>query len=147
MSKQRFDPEDITNFLTEQRDDAPAEVQPIILDFEDLWERKLWHQLTEKLLEYFAMPESKSQRLPLYNKFILSFADKINQLKLVKLALSASTQCEGTVVFLNISDRFLTVPQMMNNVLNSSKHCPNELPSQILKRHMFMRSPNSQACI
>ncbi|KAK5446433.1 26S proteasome regulatory subunit [Exophiala xenobiotica] len=88
----KIDPEVISNFLAEQRDEAPTELQHIFLTFEDLWERKLWHQLTDTLLEYFSNPESTSQRLPIYNTFIISFADKINQLKLVKLALSASAQ-------------------------------------------------------
>ncbi|KIW61371.1 hypothetical protein PV05_01501 [Exophiala xenobiotica] len=86
------DPEAISNFLAEQRDEAPTELQHIFLTFEDLWERKLWHQLTDTLLEYFSNPESTAQRLPIYNTFIISFADKINQLKLVKLALGASAQ-------------------------------------------------------
>jgi 26S proteasome regulatory subunit N9 len=94
MSK-ATDPEVISNFLAEQRDEAPADVQHLFLTFEDLWERKLWHQLTDQLLEFFSTPESKGQRLPVYNTFIISFADKINQLKLVKLALIASEQCEG----------------------------------------------------
>lgn len=87
-----MDPEKIADFLGETRDEAPAEVQHVFLTLEDLWERKLWHQLTETLLEYYADPESESQRLPMYNTFILSFADKINQLKLVRLGLSASQQ-------------------------------------------------------
>ncbi|KAL2397069.1 putative 26S proteasome regulatory subunit rpn9 [Exophiala dermatitidis] len=91
MSRQQ-DPEVISNFLAEQRDEAPAELQHVFLTFEDLWERKLWHQLTDTLLDYFSKPESTSQRLPIYNTFIISFADKINQLKLVKLGLSASEQ-------------------------------------------------------
>lgn len=90
MSKEKFDAEAISNFLTELRDEASADVQPVFLDFEDLWERKLWHQLTEKLLEFFSSKESNGLRLPVYNKFILSFADKINPLKLVKLALNAA---------------------------------------------------------
>lgn len=94
MSKQA-DPEVIANFLAEQRDEAPAEVQHLYLTFEDLWERKLWHQLTDQILEFFSTPESKSQQLPIYNTFISSFADKINQLKLVKIALLASRQCKG----------------------------------------------------
>jgi 26S proteasome regulatory subunit N9 len=94
MSKP-LDPEKIAEFLGETRDEAPAEVQHVFLTLEDLWERKLWHQLTEKLLEYYAAPESESQRLPMYNTFILSFADKINQLKLVTLGLSASQQLKG----------------------------------------------------
>lgn len=85
----------IPNFLAEQRDEAPAEIQPVYLTFEDLWERKLWHELTNTLVEFFQSSESASQRLAIYNTFIVSFADKINQLKLVSLGLQTSTQCEG----------------------------------------------------
>jgi hypothetical protein len=92
-----MDLEKIANFLGETRDEAPAEVQHVFLTLEDLWERKLWHQLTETVLEYYATPESESQRLPMYNTFILSFADKINQLKLVILGLSASQQLKGGI--------------------------------------------------
>ncbi|KAI6249977.1 putative 26S proteasome regulatory subunit rpn9 [Erysiphe necator] len=83
----------IADFLGEQRDAAPTELEHFFLTFEDLWERKLWHQLTDSLIEFFNEPESKSQRLPLYKSFILKFADKINQLKLVTLALTAASQC------------------------------------------------------
>ena len=91
-----MDPEAIPNFLAQQRDEAPAEIQHVYLSLEDLWDRKLWHQLTDELLEFFETEESASQRLPIFRTFILSFADKINQLKLVTLALSASTQCKGS---------------------------------------------------
>lgn len=87
--------EEISDFLTEHRDEAPAEDQHLFLTFEDLWDRKLWHQLTDRLLEFFSRPESACQRLAIYNTFIVSFADKINPLKLVKLALSAATQSNG----------------------------------------------------
>ncbi|KAF5963742.1 26S proteasome regulatory subunit N9 [Fusarium bulbicola] len=86
--------ETISDFLAEQRDEAPEELQPLILDFENFWERKLWHQLTDALVEFFSHPESAPQRLPFYRVFILKFADKINQLKLVDLALKAATECE-----------------------------------------------------
>jgi 26S proteasome regulatory subunit N9 len=85
----------IPDFLAEQRDAAPAELQQLFLSFEDLWERKLWHQLTDSLIEFFNHKESAHQRLPFYKTFILTFADKINQLKLVTLALSAASQCRG----------------------------------------------------
>ncbi|QSZ31334.1 hypothetical protein DSL72_000897 [Monilinia vaccinii-corymbosi] len=84
----------IPDFLGEQRDAAPADLQHFFLSFEDLWERKLWHQLTDTLVEFFNNQESASQRLPLYKTFILTFADKINQLRLVTLALSAASQCK-----------------------------------------------------
>lgn len=86
----------IPDFLTEQRELASDESQALFLSFEDFWERKLWHQLTNALIEYFSLAESAPQRLPMFKNFILSFADKINQLKFVSLGLMASTQCKGT---------------------------------------------------
>ncbi|KKF96361.1 putative 26S proteasome regulatory subunit rpn9 [Ceratocystis platani] len=85
--------EKIQDFLADQREAAPEQLQADILEFEDLWERKLWHQLTEKLQAFFKNPASTPCRLPFYNVFVLTFADKINQLKLVQLALNASTEC------------------------------------------------------
>ncbi|KAF4970390.1 hypothetical protein FSARC_2583 [Fusarium sarcochroum] len=84
----------ISDFLAEQRDEAPEDLQPLILDFENFWERKLWHQLTDALVEFFSNPKSAPRRLEFYRVFILKFADKINQLKLVDLALKAATECE-----------------------------------------------------
>lgn len=85
----------IPDFLAEQRDAAPEELQPLILDFENYWERKLWHQLTDALVQFFNDDGSAPQRLPFYRVFILKFADKINKLKLVDLALKAASQCKG----------------------------------------------------
>lgn len=85
----------IPDFLADQRDAAPADLQHLYITFEDLWERKLWHQLTDALVEFFQTKESAPQRLSFYKTFILTFADKINQLKLVTLALSAASQCRG----------------------------------------------------
>jgi 26S proteasome regulatory subunit N9 len=100
----------IADFLAEQRDAAPEDLQSLVLEFEDLWERKLWHQLTNKLLDFFNDPRSAPQRLAFYQTFILKFADKINQLKLVDLALKAATQCRGTNThFLPSEDGKLTM--------------------------------------
>jgi 26S proteasome regulatory subunit N9 len=85
----------IADFLAEQRDEAPEELQGLIIQFENLWERKLWHQLTDALVEFFEHPDSTKQRLQFYKVFILKFADKINQLKLVDLGLNTATACKG----------------------------------------------------
>ena len=87
--------EQISNFLSEQRDAAPDDLQHYFLSFEDYWERKLWHELTDILIAYYNEPQSAPQRLPIYNQFIKSFAEKINQLKLVSLGLSTASQCKG----------------------------------------------------
>ncbi|OTA03386.1 26S proteasome regulatory complex subunit Rpn9 [Trichoderma parareesei] len=96
----------ISDFLAEQRDAAPEELQPLILNFEDYWERKLWHQLTDALVEFFNHDGSAPQRLAFYNVFILKFADKINKLKLVMLALKAATQCKGSSRFPSYSGKW-----------------------------------------
>ncbi len=88
-------PNAIPDFLADQRDAAPANVQHVFLTLEDLWERQLWHQLTDALIELFNAPESESQRLAIYKNFVLTFSKKINQLKLVTLALSTASQCKG----------------------------------------------------
>ncbi len=85
----------IPDFLAEQREIAPTDLQHLFISFEDFWERKLWHQLTDSLIDFFNNEESGPQRLSLHKTFILTFADKINQLKLVTLALRAATQCRG----------------------------------------------------
>ncbi|KAH6652074.1 hypothetical protein BKA67DRAFT_572821 [Truncatella angustata] len=84
----------ISDFLADQRDEAPEELQGLIIQFENLWERKLWHQLTDALVEFFENPASQKQRLQFYKVFILKFADKINQIKLVDLGLKAAAACK-----------------------------------------------------
>ncbi|KAF2641544.1 hypothetical protein P280DRAFT_469153 [Massarina eburnea CBS 473.64] len=87
-----MDTDAIPNLLGDLRDQAPEELQEYFIQFEDYWERKLWHELTDKLVEYFEDSDSAKQRIPLFETFIKSFANKINQLKLVTLGLSAATQ-------------------------------------------------------
>ena len=87
--------EKVADFLQSQRDAAPDYLAHYFLTFEDYWERKLWHEITDILLTYYNEPQSAAQRIAVYNNFIQSFADKINQLKLVKIGLSAAEQCHG----------------------------------------------------
>lgn len=83
----------LSDFLEDQRDAAPAELHALFYEIENQWERKLWHQLSDSLLVLFDDDASKPQRLPLFNKFISKFGDKINQLKFVNLALKAAAAC------------------------------------------------------
>jgi 26S proteasome regulatory subunit N9 len=85
----------IPEFLAQQHDKTPEDLQPLVLDFENFWERKLWHQLTNALIEFFDEEGSEDQRLDFYKVFIVKFADKINQLKLVELALKAADTYDG----------------------------------------------------
>lgn len=90
-----MDASKIPDFLAEQQARGTPETQTYFLTFEDFWERKLWHQLTDSLVDFFRMPESAPQRLAIFKAFVLSFADRVNQLKFVSLGLMASTECDG----------------------------------------------------
>lgn len=91
------DPEVIADNLQAQRDAAPAHLQHYFLTFEDLWERKLWHELTEALVDFYNNPESADMRIPLFDSLCTTsnFSGKINQLKLVIIGLSAASQYPG----------------------------------------------------
>ena len=93
--------EKISDFLQTQRDSAPDDLQHYFLTFEDYWERKLWHELTDILVTYYNEPQSAAQRIQIYNNFIKSFADKINQLKLVIVGLKSAEQCQSTRIFVH----------------------------------------------
>ncbi|KAB8532565.1 hypothetical protein FH972_025510 [Carpinus fangiana] len=88
-----MDNDAVSDFLDAQREQTPQDLQHYFITFPDYWERKLWHELTDVLVAFFNEPQSGPQRLLLFNKFIKAFADKINQLQLVTLGLSAASQC------------------------------------------------------
>ena len=90
-----MDNEKVGNFLADQREQASDDVQHYFLTFEDYWGRKLWHELTDTLVEFYNNEQSAAQRIPIFENFVKAFADKINQLKLVKLGLSTAAQYEG----------------------------------------------------
>ena len=82
-----YDPEKTAQLLSDLRSNAPEEFQQTLIDIEDNWERKLWHQLTDVLVNFFSNPETAPVRKGLFQNFISTFADKINQLKYVYLGL------------------------------------------------------------
>lgn len=118
-----MDASKIPDFLAEQQAQGTPETQTYFLTFEDFWERKLWHQLTDSLVEFFRMKESAPQRLPIFKAFVLSFADRINQLKFVSLGLMASTECPGTFIRgPNMMRAYLVCLGVLNGLLTVSGH-------------------------
>ncbi|KAK3070794.1 26S proteasome regulatory subunit [Teratosphaeriaceae sp. CCFEE 6253] len=89
-----MDTSPIPGLLESSRDAGPDDLQHYFLSFEDFWERKLWHELTDILTTFYHEPQSAPQRIPLYEGFVKTFADKVNQLKLVGIGLQAAGECE-----------------------------------------------------
>lgn len=138
-----MDASKIPDFLAEQQQQGTPETQSYFLTFEDFWERKLWHQLTDALVEFFRLPESAPQRLAIFKTFVLSFADRINQLKFVALGLMAATECAGKL-FNNTLDgdhSLMTCPltQTTKNDWPSSHPWQTESTKLRQKTHTSMR--------
>ncbi|CAG8534733.1 24828_t:CDS:2 [Cetraspora pellucida] len=81
-----------TMVLNELRKQCPSELQEYLNTFEDLYDRKLWHQLTLKIEEFFTEPTSGPYQIQLFQHFISDWESKMNKLKLVKLGLCVAKQ-------------------------------------------------------
>ncbi|KAJ3268004.1 26S proteasome regulatory subunit [Borealophlyctis nickersoniae] len=83
---------DVTAFLQSQRRSAPPELAEAYAKFEDLYDKKLWHQLTIAVEHFVQLPSSGPHLIPLYENFIVDWEDKMNQLSLVQYATRASRE-------------------------------------------------------
>ena len=86
---------DVPTLLLEIRMQAPERLQGSIFEMENLWERRLWHQLTVELETFFSDLGSKGLRMKIFKGFVETFEKNINQLKLVGLALRAKEEFNG----------------------------------------------------
>lgn len=64
---------------------SSATLLPYWTAFEELYTKKLWHQLTIKLLQ-FIQKEHPSDLLEIYESFIVDFESKMKPLSLVEIA-------------------------------------------------------------
>lgn len=80
-------------YLESQRDAQP-ELAEWYTSLADLYERKLWHQLTLKLEQFVALAvfQAGDALIQLYHNFISEFENKINHLKLAHFADIVSRQ-------------------------------------------------------
>ena len=104
---------DSNTILATLRDEVELQDAELAAQFyilEDYYERKLWYQLSEVLKnDIYKNENSKSIRLRLFDRFILSFSEKINQLQL----------CEFLVLSLN--DNSSITPQESSEYLTNLK--------------------------
>ncbi|KAG4099627.1 PCI-domain-containing protein [Neocallimastix lanati (nom. inval.)] len=83
---------DVVGFLHQISTNAPNELRSTFSNFEQLYDKKLWHQLTLELHKLLDMPAAASYLIPLYNNFIVDWQDKMNQIMLVQYLARASQQ-------------------------------------------------------
>lgn len=56
---------------------------------------RLWHQLTLKLFEFFDDPLSRPYRVDTFERFVRDFESKLNQLRLVEMAVKVSKEIDS----------------------------------------------------
>ncbi|KAI9092582.1 hypothetical protein DFS34DRAFT_643563 [Phlyctochytrium arcticum] len=83
---------DVTIYLREQQGKAPHELREFYVKFEDLYDRKLWHQLTVAVEAFVERPAATTLLYPLYENFIVDWEKKMNQLSLVKFVTRVSRE-------------------------------------------------------
>jgi 26S proteasome regulatory subunit N9 len=85
----------VVAYLQAEKSSCPKDLTEFYSKFEDLYDKKLWHQLTMQV-EEFVQKESSSVRLiSLYQNFIADWQAKMNRISLVRFASRASRQLKG----------------------------------------------------
>ncbi|KAH6890846.1 proteasome 26S subunit [Coprinopsis sp. MPI-PUGE-AT-0042] len=74
---------------------TPAELHPYFESFRNLYSRKLWHQLTTKLNQFFDEPNARPYRVDVFERFVRDFESKLNQLRLVELAVKVAKDIDN----------------------------------------------------
>ncbi|XP_013414012.1 26S proteasome non-ATPase regulatory subunit 13 [Lingula anatina] len=79
----------VTTFLSEQQRRSSGELATEWAELEDLYSKKLWHQLTLKVLKFVKNPAlaTGDTLIQIYKNFIADFEHRVNPLALVEIIL------------------------------------------------------------
>ncbi|PAV15754.1 proteasome 26S subunit [Pyrrhoderma noxium] len=91
---------DVETYLTTALSATPQELHPFFEAFQSLHQRKLWHQLTQKLFEFFRHELSKPYRVDVFSRFVRDFEERLNPLKLVEMGVFVSKEIDNPATHL-----------------------------------------------
>uniref|UniRef100_A0A0K8RFA5 26S proteasome non-ATPase regulatory subunit 13 n=1 Tax=Ixodes ricinus TaxID=34613 RepID=A0A0K8RFA5_IXORI len=85
---------DVGAYLTAQQAASTPELSKEWAEFEELYNKRLWHQLTLKLLKFVRSPlmQEGDALLKLYENFIAEFENKMNPLSFVEIVIQIAHQ-------------------------------------------------------
>ena len=85
---------DVPGYLSEQQRKSSAEHAPEWAALEELYSKKLWHQLTLRLGEFIKSPAlaDGDALVKLYQNFIVDFESRINPLALAEIVVVVARQ-------------------------------------------------------
>ncbi|KAJ2779968.1 26S proteasome regulatory subunit [Coemansia javaensis] len=85
----------VSSYLQAQQRQAPAGLAARFAEFEELYERKVWHQLTKAVEAFINLPEAAPYRIGVYNEFVRDWQKHMSKVKLVLFALAAARQLDS----------------------------------------------------
>ncbi|KAA1466869.1 hypothetical protein DENSPDRAFT_831776 [Dentipellis sp. KUC8613] len=85
----------VEEYLTTALSATPAELHPFFQAFQDLHSRRLWHQLTQKLFEFFDHPLARGVRVDVFDRFVRDFEARLNPLRLAEMAVKVSKDIDN----------------------------------------------------
>ncbi|KAI0270670.1 hypothetical protein BC834DRAFT_1011448 [Gloeopeniophorella convolvens] len=85
----------VEEYLTTAVSATPADLHPYFEAFQDLHSRKLWHQLTQKVDEFFDHPLAKPYRVDVYTRFVRDFEERLNPLRLAEMGIKISRDIDN----------------------------------------------------
>lgn len=96
---------DVGAYLKTQQEKSPPELSQEWAEFEELYNKRLWHQLTLKMLAFVRHPQMQQlgALYQLYDNFISEFENKMKPLSLVEIAAQVSqsiTDLEQRLAFI-----------------------------------------------
>ncbi|TDL26940.1 hypothetical protein BD410DRAFT_783040 [Rickenella mellea] len=86
---------DVDEYVTSALSVAPQELHSFFEAFQTLHQRRLWHQLTLKLFDFFSIDSSRPYRVDIFQRFVRDFETKLNQLRLVEMGVIVSKEIDN----------------------------------------------------
>ncbi|TIB64755.1 hypothetical protein E3P78_00946 [Wallemia ichthyophaga] len=83
-----------TAYINKIKGEAPVTIQEDLSKLEDYFNKRLYHQLTKTLNGLIQKDEISKYLVGLWNNFIISFKDKLNQLRLVEIGVRVAQQMD-----------------------------------------------------
>lgn len=96
---------EVITALEQLREGVDEDLVPQFFLLESQWERKLWHQLTETLLELYRDPRTAAIRIRLFEDVVTRVHPHISVLAFVTFAISASEQYDTPAASLDFMTR------------------------------------------
>ncbi|KDR77986.1 hypothetical protein GALMADRAFT_224393 [Galerina marginata CBS 339.88] len=98
----------LDEFIATALSATPAELHPFFEDFKKLYTRKLWHQLTQKLFQFFDTPLARPYRVDVFERFVRDFEGKLNQLRLAEMGVKVARDIDNPQVHLTFLTALLS---------------------------------------